>query len=252
MTGQGRPTVGRTSGRLSWRPGEHPPLPASSGAVRRKRLRPVSTARYRSSVCSTADAALAEIVRAIDELAAASREAAAPELAARIARIWAMVADVDPELARRRLGYEHAADGLTPGGQGGPPEQPGGEASPAPRAPAAPRQQDHTGQHRLRPGHPGHPGQRGTGGERPERGPGLSRPPPGSRPGPRRRLAPRSRPSVPRNPRSRPPPGSRLHLPGAGQHTGAGRGRAGQQAPGGDAGTPGAVRRRRSPRPLAR
>jgi hypothetical protein len=79
-------------------------------------------------MCSTASGQLARICRAIEELAGRSAaagsapasaiaepgQAAAPEagqgaaeddLAARLAAIWAMVAEADPELARRLRGY---------------------------------------------------------------------------------------------------------------------------------------------------
>jgi hypothetical protein len=79
-------------------------------------------------MCSTAGGQLARICRAIEELAdrSAARgstpastaaepgQATAPEaghgaagddLAARLAAIWAMVAEADPELARRLPGY---------------------------------------------------------------------------------------------------------------------------------------------------
>jgi hypothetical protein len=62
-------------------------------------------------VCSTPEAALDDLARAIDELAAASGTGeAAGHLAERIARLWGMVADLDPELARRRSGYEGTPD----------------------------------------------------------------------------------------------------------------------------------------------
>ena len=58
-------------------------------------------------MCSTPEAALDELAHAIDELAAASGAGeAAGHLAERIARLWRMIADLDPELARRRSGYE--------------------------------------------------------------------------------------------------------------------------------------------------
>jgi hypothetical protein len=46
--------------------------------------------------------------RAIDELACAARgeEAGSHEIAGRLARVWDMVADLDPELARRLAGYD--------------------------------------------------------------------------------------------------------------------------------------------------
>ena len=54
------------------------------------------------------------IQEAIDEVAAASREGAASgagmaDLTTRLARIWAMLAELDPALARRLRDY--AADG---------------------------------------------------------------------------------------------------------------------------------------------
>jgi hypothetical protein len=78
-------------------------------------------------VCSTKAAQLARICRAIEDLAGhtgdrrgtaadpAGREGdaeAAPEeaLAARLAEIWAMIAQADPELAKRVPGYLTAAD----------------------------------------------------------------------------------------------------------------------------------------------
>jgi hypothetical protein len=71
-------------------------------------------------VCSTpetapetaAETALQDLTRAIDELAAESGSgAAAGHQAERIARLWGMIADLDPELARRRSAYEQAPDG---------------------------------------------------------------------------------------------------------------------------------------------
>ena len=50
---------------------------------------------------------LDSLTKAIDELAADSRDGtASPQLAQRIAGLWAMVSDLDPELARRRAAYE--------------------------------------------------------------------------------------------------------------------------------------------------
>ena len=58
-------------------------------------------------MCSTLADRLARIERAIDELAAESGTA---EAAARLARRWQMVADLDPELSRRMAGYHVAGD----------------------------------------------------------------------------------------------------------------------------------------------
>jgi len=65
-------------------------------------------------VCSTPDPALDGttldgLAAAIDQLALANRDGADPaDLAERIARLWTMVGDLDPELARRRSAYEIA------------------------------------------------------------------------------------------------------------------------------------------------
>jgi hypothetical protein len=65
-------------------------------------------------MCSTVEERLALIGRAIDEVEAAASAgklsgAEVAELAARLAHIWAMIAELDPGLARRLRGY--AADG---------------------------------------------------------------------------------------------------------------------------------------------
>jgi hypothetical protein len=62
-------------------------------------------------VCSTQESPLDALARAIDDLAADSRDGAAhDQLAERIARLWSMLADLDPELAKRRPRYEHTPD----------------------------------------------------------------------------------------------------------------------------------------------
>jgi hypothetical protein len=67
---------------------------------------------YRSSVCSTPEPSLDDVILAIDELAAASRAGATPgDLNERIARLWGMVADLDPELARRLSRYQRPSGG---------------------------------------------------------------------------------------------------------------------------------------------
>jgi hypothetical protein len=60
-------------------------------------------------VCSTEDR-LARIGEAIDEVAEAASEGTASgagmaDLTAQLARIWAMLAELDPALARRLRGY---------------------------------------------------------------------------------------------------------------------------------------------------
>jgi hypothetical protein len=51
--------------------------------------------------------AVTRLERAIDELAEAARapDGAAQDVTARLARVWEMVAELDPELARRLPGY---------------------------------------------------------------------------------------------------------------------------------------------------
>ena len=61
-------------------------------------------------MCSTREARIAKIGAAIDEVAAAARGGAAghgdaTDLAARLAGIWAMVAELDPDLAARLRNY---------------------------------------------------------------------------------------------------------------------------------------------------
>jgi hypothetical protein len=60
-------------------------------------------------MCSTPGELLAKIGDAIDELAADSAASAPPrsaeDMADRLAQLWAMIAELDPELARRLPGY---------------------------------------------------------------------------------------------------------------------------------------------------
>ena len=73
-------------------------------------MRTVVGADYRSSVCSTPEAPLSRLARAIEDLAADCRDGTVDsQLAERIAVVWGMVADLDPELARRWSGYEGRA-----------------------------------------------------------------------------------------------------------------------------------------------
>ncbi|HEY6277632.1 MAG TPA: hypothetical protein VIX86_15000 [Streptosporangiaceae bacterium] len=63
-------------------------------------------------MCSTVEERLALIGKAIDEVAAASVTPGAglDHLAARLAQIWAMVAELDPALAGRLRGYTADSD----------------------------------------------------------------------------------------------------------------------------------------------
>ena len=90
---------------------------ARSPVPRFLRVRPrgVGRARYRSSVCSTPESPVGRLARAIEDLAADCRDGTADsQLAERIARLWGMIADLDPDLARRRSGYEGATQPRRP------------------------------------------------------------------------------------------------------------------------------------------
>jgi hypothetical protein len=102
--------------------------PGRIGGSANWRAQAVPTA-YCSRVCSTTSEQLAKIGRAIDELAADSR---APQGARsdasfedRLAGIWAMVAELDPELARRMPSYDPRARRPGPTRASGPGPDPG-------------------------------------------------------------------------------------------------------------------------------
>jgi hypothetical protein len=58
-------------------------------------------------VCSIEGGAISEVIGAIDQLAAdAETGLGAHELSTRVAAIWAMLADLDPEVARLQAAYE--------------------------------------------------------------------------------------------------------------------------------------------------
>jgi hypothetical protein len=87
--------------------------PAAGTAARRagsqNRPHPQARAGYDSPVCSTTGDAIDRIAAAIDQLASDARSARGTagesELTARVAALWLMVSDLDPELARRTLRY---------------------------------------------------------------------------------------------------------------------------------------------------
>jgi hypothetical protein len=56
-------------------------------------------------VCSIDESALRRLAKAIDQLDADRKSADAAALEARIAAVWAMVRDIDPELARLTSKY---------------------------------------------------------------------------------------------------------------------------------------------------
>jgi hypothetical protein len=70
---------------------------------------------YASPVCSIPGDAIDRIVAAIDQLASDAQDAKAGvsevELTSRVAILWQMVSDLDPELARRAQRYTGPVDG---------------------------------------------------------------------------------------------------------------------------------------------
>ena len=70
---------------------------------------------YDSPVCSITGDAIDRITAAIDQLASdvrgAKTGATDDELATRVAALWQMVSDLDPELARRARRYAGPVDG---------------------------------------------------------------------------------------------------------------------------------------------
>ena len=76
-------------------------------------------------MCSSEDGAIAEVIRAIDQLAEdAGTGLEAAEMSARVAAVWGMLSALDPELARLRAAYE--APGSRPARVLRPPDHPEG------------------------------------------------------------------------------------------------------------------------------
>jgi len=61
---------------------------------------------YDPTVCSSDGGALWRVAEAIDQLEADRGSTDAADLAARVAAVWSMVSEIDPELARLVSGYE--------------------------------------------------------------------------------------------------------------------------------------------------
>ena len=68
------------------------------------------SACYDSTVCSSDGGALQRVAEAIDRLEADRVSADATDLAARVAALWSMVIEINPELARLASGYEKPGD----------------------------------------------------------------------------------------------------------------------------------------------
>jgi hypothetical protein len=88
--------------------------------MRKRKARPAkapanrASVGYHSSVCSNTGDAVDRLAAAIDQLASDLHgDANDPELAARVAGLWQMVSDLDPELARRTRGYTALPGGGT-------------------------------------------------------------------------------------------------------------------------------------------
>ena len=81
----------------------------------REQAAPAISAGYHSPVCSNTGDAIDRIAAAIDQLASDAQDAKAGvgegELATRLATLWQMVSDLDPELARRARRYTGPVDG---------------------------------------------------------------------------------------------------------------------------------------------
>ena len=61
-------------------------------------------------MCSTDEFALRRVAEAIDQLDADRKSVDSADLEARIAAVWAMVREIDPELARLASRYATPAD----------------------------------------------------------------------------------------------------------------------------------------------
>jgi predicted dinucleotide-binding enzyme len=76
---------------------------------------PEGQVSYHSPVCSNTEDAIDRVAAAIDQLASDAQDAKGSvdegELTTRIATLWQMVSDLDPELARRAQGYTRQAGG---------------------------------------------------------------------------------------------------------------------------------------------
>jgi hypothetical protein len=78
-------------------------------AAVRKQARGRRPGCYPSTVCSSDRPALRRLLEAIDQLEADRGVADSADLEARIAALWSMVSEIDPELARLASGYRRPA-----------------------------------------------------------------------------------------------------------------------------------------------
>jgi hypothetical protein len=61
-------------------------------------------------VCSIDESAFRRVAEAIEQLDAARKHADSSHLEAQIAALWAMVGEIDPELARLASGYADSSE----------------------------------------------------------------------------------------------------------------------------------------------
>jgi hypothetical protein len=61
-------------------------------------------------VCSIDESALRRVAEAIDRLDASRKSADSADLEAQVAAVWALVREIDPELARLASRYSNPAD----------------------------------------------------------------------------------------------------------------------------------------------
>ena len=76
-------------------------------------------------MCSIDESALRRVAEAIDQLDTDRKSAGSAGLEARIAEVWAMVREIDPELARLASRYANPS-GWPPRGERGAPDSVGG------------------------------------------------------------------------------------------------------------------------------
>jgi hypothetical protein len=114
--GRGFPQIPNESGRLCAGTPNSPPRPCTGErGSPREQAAPSIPAGYHSPVCSNSGDAIDRIAAAIDQLASDARDAKAEasedELTMRVATLWQMVSELDPELARRARRYTGPVDG---------------------------------------------------------------------------------------------------------------------------------------------
>src|SRR5262249_39435001 len=99
----------------TWARRFRPAADANERRVPTEHPAPSIMAGYHSPVCSITGDAIDRIAAAIDQLASDAQDAKAGsgegELTTRIAALWEMVSDLDPELARRARRYTGPVDG---------------------------------------------------------------------------------------------------------------------------------------------